>query len=62
MGKSLKAQFKYADRQGFAYVITIGESELATGEYNVKCMADGSVTPIHKNSVTDDVRRIICQR
>ena len=62
MGKSLNAQFKYADRQGFAYVITIGESELATGEYNVKCMADGSVTPIHKNSVTDDVRRIICQR
>lgn len=62
MGKSLKAQFKYADRQGFAYVITIGESELESGEYNIKCMADGSVTPIQKNSVTKDVRRIICQK
>lgn len=43
MGKSLKAQFKNADRQGFLYVLTIGESEIATGEYKLKRMSDGSV-------------------
>ena len=46
MGKSLKAQFKYADRQGFTYVMTIGESELISHEYSVKNMKSGEVIKV----------------
>lgn len=46
MGKSLKAQFKYADRQGFTYVMTIGESELKSFEYSVKNMQTGDVIKV----------------
>lgn len=50
MGKSLKAQFKYADRREFGYVITIGESELESGDYPVKNMTDGTTAVYNKNS------------
>lgn len=44
-GRSLKAQFKYADKIGARHVIAIGGNELESGECNVKRMADGNVTP-----------------
>ncbi len=63
MGKSLKAQFKYADRQKFKYVITVGESELDSGIYKIKNMADGETSEITKTDVLTDVGRIIkCQK
>ncbi|MCM1367473.1 MAG: histidine--tRNA ligase [Roseburia sp.] len=61
MNKSLKAQFKYADRQGYLYVLTVGESELETGVYALKRMSDGSVTQINKDDLTREVRRILCR-
>jgi histidyl-tRNA synthetase len=42
MGRSVKAQFKYADKLGAKFVATIGESELESGEVEIKKMADGS--------------------
>lgn len=42
MERSLKAQFKYADKLGAEYVAVIGESELASGEVNLKNMSDGT--------------------
>ena len=42
MSRSIKAQFKYADKIGAKYVAVIGESELLEGAMNVKNMADGS--------------------
>lgn len=42
MERSLKAQFKYADKLGAEYVAVIGEDELASGEVNVKKMSDGT--------------------
>jgi histidyl-tRNA synthetase len=39
MNRSIKAQFKYADKIGAKYVAVIGGNELAAGEMNVKCMA-----------------------
>ncbi len=42
MGRSLKAQFKYADKLGAVYVAVIGSEELANGACNVKKMVDGS--------------------
>ncbi|MBQ2740595.1 MAG: histidine--tRNA ligase [Clostridia bacterium] len=41
MERSIKAQFKYADKLGVQYVAVIGESELADGAMNVKNMATG---------------------
>ena len=42
MGRSVKAQLKYADKTGARYVAVIGESELAEGAVNLKKMSDGS--------------------
>ena len=42
MSRSIKAQFKYADKIGAKYVAVIGESELLEGAMNVKNMADGT--------------------
>ncbi len=41
MERSIKAQFKYADKIGAKYVAVIGESELEEGAMNVKNMANG---------------------
>ncbi len=41
MERSIKAQFKYADKLGVQYVAVIGESELTEGAMNVKNMATG---------------------
>lgn len=42
MERSVKAQFKYADKLGAEYVAVIGENELNSGEVNLKKMADGT--------------------
>ncbi|MEG1523633.1 MAG: histidine--tRNA ligase [Clostridia bacterium] len=44
VGRSFKAQFKYADKIGAAYVLAIGEDELNSGNCKVKTMADGIET------------------
>ena len=41
MDRSVKAQFKYADKIGAKYVAVIGGNELAEGRANVKNMATG---------------------
>ena len=41
MDRSVKAQFKYADKIGAKYVAVIGDSELEEGAMNAKCMATG---------------------
>lgn len=41
MDRSVKAQFKFADKIKAKYAVVIGESELACGEVTVKRMADG---------------------
>lgn len=43
-GRGLKAQMKYADKLGAENVIVLGDSELESGEVNVKHMADGIQT------------------
>ena len=42
MERSVKAQFKYADKLGAKYVAVIGGNELEEGRANVKCMATGA--------------------
>jgi histidyl-tRNA synthetase len=53
MERSVKAQFKYADKLGAKYVAVIGGNELAEGKANVKCMANGeSESVVFEDMVT----------
>ncbi|MDE6867621.1 MAG: histidine--tRNA ligase [Clostridia bacterium] len=42
MSRSVKAQFKYADKLGAKFVAVIGGDELLSGEVNLKNMTDGA--------------------
>ncbi|MBR2970604.1 MAG: histidine--tRNA ligase [Clostridia bacterium] len=52
MSRSVKAQFKYADKIGAKYVVVIGESELETGKAQIKRMSDGE----KQDKTLDDLR------
>ena len=41
MGRSLKAQMKYADKSGFAYTVFLGDDEIAQKRATLKRMSDG---------------------
>ncbi|MCM1438696.1 MAG: histidine--tRNA ligase [Roseburia sp.] len=41
MERSVKAQFKYADKTGALYTAVVGESEMQSGACNIKRMRDG---------------------
>lgn len=49
MDRSVKAQFKYADKLGAKYVAVIGGNELAEGVMNVKNMASGESEKVNFN-------------
>lgn len=51
INRSVKAQFKYADKLGAQYVAVIGENELATGEVNLKNMKDGTQVSVKINDI-----------
>ena len=46
VGRSLKAQMKYADKIGARYTAVIGSDEIAQGKVNVKNMSTGESTPL----------------
>ncbi|MGN0813608.1 MAG: histidine--tRNA ligase [Candidatus Coproplasma sp.] len=46
MERSVKAQFKYADKIGARFVAVIGESEMQEGAVNIKKMSDGTQTKV----------------
>ena len=50
MERSLKAQFKYADKKKSEYVITIGEEEIKTGKVLLKNMATGETREMEFDS------------
>ena len=46
VGRSLKAQMKFANKMGVLYTAVLGTDEIANGVVNVKCMADGTEVPV----------------
>ncbi len=46
MGRSLKAQMKYADKKGARFTLMIGDSELEAGKAQLKNMEDSAQTEI----------------
>lgn len=53
MGRSIKAQFKYADKIGAEYVGVIGSNELENGVIKIKRMADGQENSVKFENVKD---------
>lgn len=55
-GKSLKAQFKFADKIKASYAVVIGESEMSSGIINIKNLADGSVAECGIDKIADYIK------
>ena len=53
VGRSLKAQMKYAGKSGFRYTLMIGDSELETGRAFLRNMEQSEQTEIEINRVAD---------
>ncbi len=52
VGRSLKAQMKYANKQGAAYTLILGDSEIASGRAQLRNMDDGTQTEVELASFT----------
>lgn len=59
MGRSLKAQLKYADKKKAKYVITIGDNEIETGKASLKNMATGEEEEIDLNNI-EEIKSKVC--
>ena len=55
MSKSLKGQFKYADKIKAKYVAVIGEDELAKNGVNLKTMSDGTSHFVEFDKILDEI-------
>ncbi len=52
VGRSLKAQMKYANKLGAKYTLIIGDSEIDVGRAQLRNMEDGSQTEVELDSFT----------
>ena len=58
MGRSLKAQLKYADKKKAKYVITIGDNEIETGKASLKNMATGEEEEINLEEIQELLKKL----
>ncbi|MFU0823686.1 histidine--tRNA ligase [Clostridium sp.] len=58
MGKSVKAQMKYANKVSATYSMIIGDTEIAEGKANLKRMEDGSQIEVSLNNLDEIVKLI----
>jgi histidyl-tRNA synthetase len=56
--RSAKAQFKIADREGAAWVVTVGDSELAAGTVVLKDLKTGEQTRVPRAELTGRLREV----
>ncbi len=54
-GRSLKAQFKYADKIGAKYAVVIGENEIVSGKVSVKRLSDGHIEETELNNLAEKI-------
>ena len=59
VGRSLKAQMKYADKLGARYTIVVGDNELETGVAQLKDMATGETEEV---SLGDGLYTVLRQK
>ncbi len=55
-GRSVKAQFKIADREGAAFCIVVGDDEMLAGNVLVKDLTSGEQTTIPRSGVVEHLR------
>lgn len=53
MGRSVKAQMKYADKLGAKYVVMLGDNEVESGKAGLKNMETGEEKSIHIDTLID---------
>ena len=58
VGRSVKAQMKFANKIGAAYTIVLGDSELESGAVTLKNMATGEETPLSLENFDEDFANI----
>lgn len=58
VGRSVKAQMKYANKIGAAYTVVLGDSEVENGKAMLKNMADGEETEVELDALPDELMRI----
>jgi histidyl-tRNA synthetase len=61
VGRSLKAQMKYANKIGAAYTMVLGDSEIESGCAKLKNMESGEETDVTLDSFVDDFQGIVLQ-
>ena len=54
VGRSLKAQMKYANKIGAVFTVVLGESELESGTVMLKNMEDGTETELKLDTFVSD--------
>ncbi len=59
MGRSVKAQMKYANKLGARFSMIIGDSELEQGTAKLKKMADGSVIDIRLDAARNEPGNLV---
>ena len=57
MGRSLKAQMKYADKLGAHYVLILGDTEIDSGKAVIKDMKNSSQSEIDIASIMDFIKK-----
>ena len=61
-GRSLKAQFKYANKTGAALTAVIGDDEAANGTVKLKRMADGTEQTVPVAEAAAAVKTLLDQQ
>lgn len=62
VGRSVKAQMKYADKIGALYTVVLGDSELESGKAMLKNMSDGTQTEIELEDFTDNFQSTVIKQ
>ena len=58
VGRSVKAQMKYANKIGAAYTVVLGDSEIEAGVAKVKNMEDGSESEMKIDDIAEEIMRL----
>lgn len=56
VGRSLKAQMKYADKLGFSYIVVLGDDEIESGKGVLKDMRSGEQKDVSLDSIVDRMK------
>lgn len=62
VGRSVKAQMKYADKIAAVYSMVLGDDELEKGEASLKKMESGETHPIKLKNFADDFMKITIEQ